>query len=400
MLQRVRRITLTLLIVMSLTLTGGMLSATPEDENDAPTLMPFDVDAAAAFVLEPETGSVLYAKNADDPLPPASITKMMTQLLAFEALQGGRANLDDIVVVSEKAWRLGGSTMFLNVGQEVSFGDLLVGISVVSANDACIAVAEHLTGSEELFVQMMNEKAASLGMSNTRFENSTGLPSAGHYMSARDIALLGQEIVLHQPELLKLESQISFTFNDISQKNRNPLLGRYTGADGLKTGWTNEAGFCLAATAVQNDIRLIAVALGTESESARLNVTRQLLDYGFRNFVMQVLLSPGEIAGEVPLQKGRERELKVTVASPLKVMVPASQDASVELVKKLTDTPTAPISEGAKVGMIQVVINGYVVNEGALVAAEDVRQANIFVRGFRSVVDFFKGLIQNIGRSD
>jgi serine-type D-Ala-D-Ala carboxypeptidase (penicillin-binding protein 5/6) len=400
MLQRVRQFTLILLIVISLALPGGMIFATPGEGNDAPALMPFDVDATAAFVMEPETGSTLYAKNADDPLPPASITKMMTQLLAFEALQEGRAKLDDIVVISEKAWRLGGSTMFLNVGQEVTFGDLLVGISVVSANDACIAVAEHLTGSEELFVKMMNERAATLGMTNTRFENSTGLPSAGHYMSARDIALLGQEIVLHQRELLQLESQISFTFNDISQKNRNPLLGRYTGADGLKTGWTNEAGFCLAATAVQNDIRLIAVALGTESESARLNVTRQLLDYGFRNFVMQVLLTPGEIAGEVPLLNGRERELKVTVAAPLKAMVPAGQDVPVELVKNLTGTPTAPISQGDKVGMMQVVVDGYVVNEGALVAAEDVRQANIFVRGFRFVLDFFKGLIQKIGRSE
>lgn len=384
---------LTLALILSL--PGGVAVGAPTAD-----LMPFEVEAEAAILMEAETGSILYAKNADKALPPASITKMMTQLLAFEALQEGRAHLEDIIVTSEKAWRLKGSSMYLNVGQQVTFRDLITGISVVSANDACIAVAEHLTGSEEHFVRAMNERAETLGMTNTRFENSTGLPAAGHYMSARDIAILSREIVLNQPELLKLEGQMSFTFNGITQENRNPLLGRYTGADGLKTGWTGEAGYCLAATAVQNDVRLIAVILGTAEEKVRENVTRQLLDYGFRNFALEVIYSPGDIAGEVPLQRGRERELKVTVASPLKVMVPVGQSSPVELVQNIPETPVAPVSQGDKVGMVQVMVDGYVVNEGALVAAEDVRQANIFVRLFRFAVDFVRNLIESRGRSD
>ncbi len=400
MLKKYLQTSLIFLVVLGLALPGTRAAANNKAD-EAAGFIPFEVEAEAALLMEPETGSILYAKNADEPLPPASITKMMTQLLAFEALQEGRAHLDDIVTVSERAWRLKGSTMFLNVGQDVSFADLLTGISVVSANDACIAVAEHLTGSEEQFVTLMNERAASLGMTNTRFENSSGLPSAGHYMSARDIAILSREIVLHQPELLKLESQMTFSFNDISQNNRNPLLGRYSGADGLKTGWTNEAGHCLAATAVQNDTRLIAVVLGTKSENARLNVTRQLLDYGFRNFAMKEMLAPGDSAGEVPLLRGHEKELKVTVASPLRVMLPVSQNDPVEMViNLLPNPPTAPVMKGDKVGMIQVVLDGHILNEGALVAAEEVRQANFVVRAFRSAVDFVKNLIQSRGRSD
>ncbi len=401
MLQRFWKTAIVFAIVLGLALPGGMGAGTgTAGEAEGSDLMPFEVEAGAAILMEAETGSILYAKNADEPLPPASITKMMTQLLAFEALQEGRANLDDMVVTSEKAWRLGGSTMFLNVGDEVSFEDLLAGISVVSANDACISVAKHLMGSEEHFVRAMNERAASLGMTNTRFENSTGLPSAGHYMSARDIAILGREITLHQPDLLKLESQMSFTYNEITQPNRNPLLGSYTGADGLKTGWTGEAGYCLAATAVQNDFRLIAVVMGTESLKTREAATRQLLDYGFRNFTLKEILSPGEIAGEVPLQRGRDRELKVTVAAPLKVMVPLGHSSPIELVKNIIDTPVAPVTKGDKVGMIQVMLDDYMVNEAALVAAEDVRQANLVVRLFRSVVDLVRNLIENRGRSD
>ena len=389
---------LILLTVLALALPAGV-GAEPsnEGETQGDNILPFDVDAEAAILMEPDTGTLLYAKNADIPLPPASITKMMTQLLAFEALRDGRASLEDVVVVSERAWRLGGSTMFLNAGQKVTFEDLITGISVVSANDACIAVAEHLTGSEEMFVRNMNDRAASLGMFNTRFENSTGLPSAGHYMSARDIALLGQEIVLNHPDLLELESQLSFTFNDIKQANRNKLLGSYPGADGLKTGWTEEAGFCLAATAIQGGTRLIAVALGTKDDGIRLAVTRQLLDYGFRNFAIKEILSPGDIAGEIPLEKGRERELPVTVASPLRVMAPLNRD--VELVKNIPIQPEAPLSRGDKVGTIRVVFDGHVIKEGALVAADDARQANIVVRLFRSAVDFVMNLIQSRSRS-
>ncbi len=382
-------------------------SAEPADASEELTpdqlLMPFDVDARAAILLEPETGTVIYAKNPDEPLPPASITKMMTLLLAFEALEKGRAGREDIILVSERAWRMGGSTMFLEVNREVSFWDLMTGISVVSANDACIAVAEHLAGSEERFVQLMNERAAELGMTATRFKNSTGWPATDHYMSARDVAILAQEIVLHHPALVELEQQPEFIFNDIRQFNRNPLLGAlrqdtggrfpvFPGADGLKTGWTREAGFSLAGTAVQNGMRLISVVLNTPDEDARSRISRELLNYGFRNFTLQEIVSAGSAQGKIPLEKGKKRELAVNAANSLQAVFPINQEGQIEVHKNIITTPVAPISEGDVVGTVQVLLNGKVLAEGNLVAGEDIDKANILVRIFRTIGDFLRSL--------
>ncbi len=369
-----------------------------EDKPAFAISLPFDLEAEAALLLEAETGSILYAKNTDTPLPPASITKMMTLLLVFEAIEAGRASLDDVIVISENAWRMQGSQMYLEIGQKVILKDLVQGISVVSANDACVAVAEYLMGSEEVFVQEMNDKARSLGMTKTNFENSTGWPSAGHYMSARDIGILSREIINNHPELMEYESQRQFTFNNIKQYNRNPLLGSYTGADGMKTGWTEEAGYCLAGTAVQNEMRLIAIVLNTQSEKTRLDTSRQLLDFGFRNFKTKILLTPEDIAGEIPVGKGKERTLEVTVASPLKAVLPANSEAEVEL-KIIGNTIEAPLAKGDAAGTIQVQVGGKVILERELVAAKNIAKANIFVRGFRSIIDLIAGTFQKISRS-
>jgi len=209
----------------------------------------FESSASSAILVEASTSQVLYEKNSDVPMPPASITKVMTLLLGFEAISKGDANWDDLVNVSENAWRMEGSKMFLELGSKVPYRDIIKGISIVSANDGCVALAEHLSGSEKAFVALMNQRAKELGMTNSTFKNCTGLPEEGHVLSAKDIATLSLYLVQNYPEILEIESTKEFTFNNIRQFNRNPLLGVYEGADGLKTGWTEEAGYCLVATA-------------------------------------------------------------------------------------------------------------------------------------------------------
>lgn len=389
--------TLTAVMLLSLLLLSAAAATEPAsqtigEEARHESLMPFDIDAKAALLSEPETGAVLYAKDPDRRLPPASITKIMTLLLAFEAMQKGLASWDDTILVSENAWRMGGSQMFLEINQEVSFGDLLTGISVISANDACIAVGEHLAGSEAFFVQRMNERAAKLGMNNTRFQNTTGLPAEDHYMSARDIAILAREVVLNHPRLLELEAMREFTFNNIRQFNRNPLLRRYPGADGLKTGWTKEAGYSLVGTARQGEFRLISVVLDTPSSNVRSNVSRQLMDYGFRNFLMREAVSPGAILGNIPIPKGKERTVAVTVDKPLRAILPSGKERDIEVVKNVNGNLRAPIRQGEKVGTVQIVVQNNPVASGDMITLSDVEKAGLFTRFFRAIGDFLKGI--------
>ncbi len=409
MFQRFFKISLIITLVLLLLLPSSVVFSqdSPEEEEEEftpTTLMPFNVEAKAAILVEAETGNVLYAKNPDEPMPPASIVKMMTLLLAFEALESGQADWDDIAVTSEKAWRdtRGNvSQIYLNVGQEVTYRELIEGISIVSANDASIVLAEFLAGSETAFVNRMNQRAQELGMTNTRFRNSHGLPAEGQeYMSARDIALLAQVIVNNQPKILEFDSRPEYTFNNIRQDNFNKLPRRYPGADGIKTGSTTAAGYSLAGTAKPDDVRLLSVVLNTESDAARLNITTQLLDYGFHNFTREEVFSPGDIVDTIPIKGGKEREIEITVSSPLKAMVPINERDAVEIVKNMEEAPAAPIAKGDTLGTVQVVMDDIVMSETYLVAAEDVARANIFTRAFRFVGDFFSNLIKGIGRSD
>ncbi len=243
----------------------------------------FDTPAKSAVLMEASTGTILFEKDADVALPPASITKLMTLLLAYDAVKSGAASWDDNVNISRKAYEMEGTRMFLEYGTKVPFKEIVAGVSVVSANDGCIAIAEHISGSEEAFVRLMNSKAAELEMKNTKFVNSHGLPADGHVMSARDIAVLSHHLIKVYPEILEMESLTEFTFNNIKQENRNPLLYNYSGADGLKTGHTNEAGFCLAGTAKKGKMRLISVILNTVDAAQRVDASTKLLDYGFDN---------------------------------------------------------------------------------------------------------------------
>jgi len=354
----------------------------------------FDVAAGAAVLMEASTGQLLFDKGSDTPLPPASITKLMTLLLALEAVEKGQVAWDEQVIASERVWRMGGSEMFLKIGQEVTFRDLLTGIAVVSANDACIAVAEHLAGSEEVFVQRMNERAAELGLTNSRFHNSSGIPAPGHEMSARDIAVMSRHLIQNHPKVLELYAQREFTFNNIRQFNRNPLLGRFPGADGLKTGWTDEAGYCLVGTAVQNDVRLISVVLDTADELARLTASQELLNYGFRNFKMHTAAAAGGPIGEgVPVRDGRKLLAAVTSKEEVRVVLPEGREpGELELLITNPANLQAPVTAGTSAATLEVRLDGTTLTTAELVTAEDIARANFFVRLLRTITSLFRNL--------
>jgi D-alanyl-D-alanine carboxypeptidase (penicillin-binding protein 5/6) len=353
----------------------------------------FESIAPAAYLMEASTGRVLYEKDADTALNPASITKIMTLLLGFEALENGNVGWDDLVHISEKAWRTGGSTMFLEVGTKVPYGDIITGISVASANDGCVAIAEYLYGTEEAFVQQMNKRAQELGLTNTRFSNSHGLHAENHYMSARDIAVLSHYLIEHYPKILEIESMTEFTFDGRTQANRNPLLGVFPGADGLKTGWTEEAGYCLVGTAIQNDMRLISVVLNTTDETERLAASSELLNYGFREFELHKVVNAEEIINEIDIKKGKEETLPVYIKEDVTVVVKKDQKDDIVL-KSVIDNEdlTAPIEKDATVGSLEVRINDELLHKADLKAAEPVEKAGFFKLLFRSILNFFRSL--------
>ncbi|NLM51478.1 MAG: D-alanyl-D-alanine carboxypeptidase [Firmicutes bacterium] len=352
----------------------------------------FASSAEVAALMEVSTGQFLYLKNADEPRPPASTTKIMTLLLAFEAIERGGINWDDTIMVSERAYQKEGSSMFLEINTEVTVEELISGISIVSANDGCVALAELIAGSEEAFVALMNKRAQELGMTNTHFANSTGLPADNHYMSARDIAIVARELILNHPKILEFESQREFTYNNITQYNRNPLLGRYPGADGLKTGWTPESGYSLAGTAEQNGMRLISVVLNTESDQARLVASQELLNYGFRNFTFHTVAKAGEVLGEIPVKDGKKQTVSLTIQEDFQPLVPKDRTADLDLKVAEQKELTAPVEKGTAAATLLVQLDGETLASRELVTTETVNRANIFVRLFRSLLAFIRGL--------
>lgn len=357
----------------------------------------FESIAPYAMLIEASTGRVLYEKNADERLTPASITKIMTLLLAFEALEQGTVGWDDLVTISENAWalRVGGSVLFLEAGTKVPFGVIVTGTAIVSGNDGCIAIAEHLCGTEQTFVQQMNKKAQELGLTNTQFKNTNGLEAEGHYMSARDIATLARYFINHYPKILEIESMTEYTYNGIRQFNRNPLLGVYPGADGLKTGWTEEAGYCLVGTAKQDGMRLIAVVMKTKDEAERLAASTELLNYGFRNFELHKAIEADEPFGEIEIKKGKKLTVPVKVAEDLYVVIPKdSQDDLIFDIKLDKDPVTAPLAADTRVGTVEVKLNDEVLASAEISTAEEVKKAGFFELLFRSIIEFFKSLFK------
>jgi len=364
-------------------------------ESEEPDTGKFDSIAEAAILIEASTGKVLYEKNADEAMPPASITKIMTLLLGFEALERGDIAWDDMVTISERAWsqNVEGSKMFLLVDTQVKLEDIITGISVVSANDGCIALAEHISGSVEAFVQQMNNRAKELGLSNSQFKNPHGLPEDGHYMSARDIAVLSRHLINNHPKILEIESKKDFTFNEIFQQNRNPLLGVYPGADGLKTGWTEEAGYCLVGTAIQDGMRLISVVLKTKDEAERLAASRELLDYGFQNYEVAQVADKGDRVGEIDVKNGKSLTVPVKIDDPVAAVIPKNAKDRIQVELNLKeDVISAPIEAGTVVGKAEYRLGDEMLASVDISTMEEVEKAGFFEIIWREIVNFFRSL--------
>lgn len=320
-----------------------------------------EIDAREYVLIDYSTWTVLEEQNAREPMPPSSMSKLMTAYMVFEAIHSGALSLDDEFLVSENAWRKGGaasggSTMFLEPNTQVRVEDLLRGIIIQSGNDACIVVAENMAGSEEAFAAEMTERAKELGLTGSSFTNATGLPDPGHYMTAEDLAILARRIISDFPEYYSLYQETEFAYNGIAQNNRNPLLYRPGGADGLKTGHTEAAGYGLTASALRDGRRLILVANGMDSIRARSEETAKLMDWGFRNFTNKDLFRAGEMVSDAEVWLGVEPTIPLIIEEDVTVTIPRQAWRTLE-VKAVYEGPiAAPIEQGTKVATL--VING------------------------------------------
>lgn len=314
----------------------------------------FATQARNAILVDVTSGAILLEKSADTPIPPASMSKLMTVNMVFEALATGRLSLDDDFVVSEKAWKKGGSKMFVKVGERISVGNLLRGIIVQSGNDACIVIAEGLAGSEDEFARRMTARAGELGLENSTFRNATGWPDEGHLMSVRDLAVLGQMIIEKYPQLYPIYSERNFTWEGITQNNRNPLLGMDLGADGLKTGHTEEAGYGLVGSAVKDGRRLILVIAGLPTASARAIEAERLLRWGFREFETQEMLGGGEEVGKASVWIGAESTVPLVTKGPVVMTTPYGALKRVKGEIVYQGPVEAPIEAGQEIAMLRL----------------------------------------------
>jgi len=347
---------------------------------------PPTVNARAYILMDYDSGQVLAESKADERMEPASLTKLMTSYVIYKEMRDGRIKLNDMVTISERAWRMGGSRTFVPVGKKVSVEDLLKGMIVQSGNDATVALAEYVGGSESVFVSMMNQEAKRLGMTGTHFVDSTGMPNPDHYTTARDLAVLTRAIIREYPDHYQLYSMRTFTFNGITQHNRNKLLWRDKSVDGVKTGHTESAGYCLVASALQDKMRLISVVLGTDSEEARAEESQKLLSYGFRFYETHRLYAANQALSTVRIWKGASEKLPVGLKHELYVTIPRGEYSKLDAQMKLKQPIIAPASKGALYGSLNVSLDGQTLAVKPLVALQDVAEGDIF----QQVVDDIK----------
>lgn len=341
-----------------------------------------DTIARQAILIDESTDTVLLDKNADQRMPPSSMSKIMTMYMVFDALKEGRLSLDDTLPVSERAWRMQGSKMFVELGNQIKVDDLIKGVIVQSGNDACIVLAEGLAGSEEAFAERMNRRARELGLTGTNLTNATGWPDPDHYVTARDLSLLAQHLIEDFPEYYHYYSIREFTYHNIKQGNRNPLLYRNIGADGLKTGHTEAAGYGLTASAVREGRRLILVVNGLPSMQARADESARLIDWGFREFETYALFKAGDVIDSTETWLGASDTVPVTVAKDLKITL-ARTDRPGMKVTLVTDGPVpAPVRKGDRVGHLVISGPGFPRKEVPVVAAQDVERLGVLGRVF------------------
>ena len=369
------------------------LMASPAHAADVIIPPPPDVAATSYLLIDAVSQKVLVEHNAHEQNAPASLTKIMTTFLAQQEIEAGRIGIHDNVLISVKAWRTGGSKMFIREGTEVTVEQLLRGIIIQSGNDASVALAEHIGGSESAFADMMTQQAIALGMKNTSFSNATGLSSDDHYSSAWDLAVLTREMINRYPEHYAMYSERSFTYNDIEQPNRNKLLWRDKTVDGVKTGFTNSAGYCLVASAVRQGMRLISVVMGTDSDAARMRESQKLLSYGFRYFETKPLYEAGVNLKEQELYYGDVETVSLGVDESVILTFPRGHYDDIEPELVVPKVLEAPVTKGQAVGQLTLRLDGEVLYEAPLVALTDVPEAGLFGRMADFIYLFFSQLL-------
>ena len=357
----------------------------------APIPVPPTIAATGHLLMDFHSGEVLAENNAEKRLEPASLTKIMTAYVVFRELEEGKLALDDQVLVSKKAWKRPGSRMFIEVGKRVSVDDLIHGMIIASGNDACVALAEHIAGSEESFAALMNEHAIRLGMENTHFVNVTGLPDPNHYTTPADILKVTRALIAEFPQYYTIYySQREFTYNGITQKNRNRLLWRDPSVDGVKTGHTQAAGYCLVASAKREGMRLLSVVMGTKSEEARAQETQKLLNYGFRFYQTHRLFAAGEPLRKVRVWKGDIDELELGLEKDLHVTIPRGDYGKLKVRTRIQSGIVAPVKQDQPLGRLMVELDGEPLQEVPLVALHPVEEGGLFHNMLDSLLMIFE----------
>ena len=338
------------------------------------------ISSKGYILMDADTRDVIAERDSDTPLPPASLTKIMTSYVAAGEVAAGRARLDDEVPISVKAWRTGGSKTFVREGTKVRLEDLLRGIIIQSGNDASVALAEFIGGDEDGFANMMNTQAREIGMAASHFTNATGLPDDGHYASARDLAVLAAELIRRYPDHYAMYAERSFKYGDIKQPNRNRLLWRDKTVDGVKTGLTDAAGYCLVASALRDGTRFIAVTMGAETDNARFGDAQKLLAYGFRYFETQQIFGAGEVVATRPVWYGETDTITATVRDAVLVTLPRGRRADLQAVVDVPADVEAPIDAGEQLGIVRVTLDGETLAQVPLLADAAIAQAGVFAR--------------------
>jgi len=349
-----------------------------------------NLNAKSYILIDVDSGKIIAEKNSDQHLPPASLTKMMTLYVISNALLHDQIHLNDKVRVSRDAWKVGGSRMFIKEGETVPVEELLKGIIVDSGNDACIAMAEHVGGTENAFTDIMNQQAKQLGMQNSHFTDSTGLPDPNLYTTAKDLAILGRALISDFPQFYSWYKQKWFTYNGIRQPNRNRLLWRSKDVDGIKTGHTNEAGFCLVSSAKRNNMRLVAVVLGEPTDSSRADDSEKLLNYGFRFYETHQLYKAKQSIAELPLYKGIVDKVEVGLSDAQYVTIPTGQYNRLNISTKIPSYIQAPIKKGQQVGELIVMFDSKIIASQPLYALQSVETGGIYTRTKDSIRLSFK----------
>jgi D-alanyl-D-alanine carboxypeptidase (penicillin-binding protein 5/6) len=361
----------------------------------------FETRAKQAFMIDAETGTVLYAKDADTPFPPASLAKLMTMEVVFDALRAGRASLDDSFFVSVNAWRTGGapsgtSTMFAEVRSSIRLEDLVKGAIVQSANDACIVIAEGMAGSEEAFSELMNQRARALGLTGSVFVNATGLPAEGQAVTARDLVSLARHLWRTYPEYYPIYSMPDFTWNGIRQRNRNPLLEMDIGADGLKTGYTEASGYAIVGSVRRGDRRLFAAMSGLGSDAERAAEARRLLDWGMRAFEKRILFPAGQVLGEASVFGGEKTGLALVAGGPVSLFVPVMRRDTLRARIVYQGPVEAPVASGTEIGTLRIWVGETLSMETPVYAAEDIGVGPLHRRALDAIKELLVGWIRQL----